>query len=317
MGFHVRAIVSGYYRDMKRRRMEREQRVSYGSAHADKTFYVVRRNYGYIGLFSIYVTHLGRIRYALENGWIPVVDMQNYPNVYLEEENLGKQNAWEFFFTQPSAYTMEDVAKAKNVILGDMGIPDVRPTDDTEMFTNEGGVLDPWREIAGKYACINEELRRLAEEDRERLFGEKERVLGVSLRGTDYTKTQPAKHPVQPTAEQAMERVEALIHEKHYDRIYLSTEDIGIAHAFTGRFGDMVKTFDKEYIAYKGGTINDVSNTPKGERRLRGEEYLREKLLLTCCRDVAISRTSGTLAMSCLSPDWENVFVFDYGRYPG
>lgn len=316
MGFHIKAIITNHYHDRQKRRAEREQHVSYGSAHPDKTFYVIRRNYGYIGLFSIFITHLGRIKYALERGYIPVIDMQNYPNLYLEDDEIGRVNAWEYYYHQPTEYNMEDVMQAKNVILSDMGIPEDRPTDDTEMLYNEKGVLEQWRELSAKYARVQESILEASKKDWAHLFPNGERVLGVSVRGTDYAKLKPADHPIQPTVEQAVAKAKDSFQERPYDSILLSTEDIGFVTAFKEAFGDRVKCFDKEFVSYKEGIVADTVNVRKGERCLSGEEYFREKLLLCYCQDVLISRTSGTVAMACLSPSWENVFVFDYGRYP-
>ena len=49
------------------------------------TYYIIRRDRG-VGLFSNFVSSAGHIRYALVNGWLPVIDMQNFPNPYLPPE---------------------------------------------------------------------------------------------------------------------------------------------------------------------------------------------------------------------------------------
>ena len=57
------------------------------------TFYIIRRRKESLGLFYLFELVAGHIRYALSNGWLPVVDMQNYPNAYLPSEKLGKENS--------------------------------------------------------------------------------------------------------------------------------------------------------------------------------------------------------------------------------
>ena len=44
------------------------------------TYYIIRQN-GKVGLLSNFI-----------NGWLPVVNMQNYPNPYLPPEKFGKEN---------------------------------------------------------------------------------------------------------------------------------------------------------------------------------------------------------------------------------
>ena len=95
----------------------RERRVSYGKENPDKTFYVIRRASCKVGLFSHVMTNMGLVKYALDRGYIPVIDMQNTKNTYLEPDQVGKVNAWEFYFEQPCGYSLRDIKKSKNVIL--------------------------------------------------------------------------------------------------------------------------------------------------------------------------------------------------------
>ena len=61
-----------------------------GGGSNSLTFYIIRRQDISVGLFSNYIVFAGHIRYALAQGWLPVIDMQNYPNTYLEPELIGK-----------------------------------------------------------------------------------------------------------------------------------------------------------------------------------------------------------------------------------
>ena len=55
----------------------RERRTSYGSDYPEQTFFVIRRAYCKVGLFSYVMTNMGLTDYALKKGYIPVIDMQN------------------------------------------------------------------------------------------------------------------------------------------------------------------------------------------------------------------------------------------------
>ena len=48
----------------------------FGETEKDKIFYVIRRSNCSAGLFSYFFTTLTQIRYALEMGWYPIVDMK-------------------------------------------------------------------------------------------------------------------------------------------------------------------------------------------------------------------------------------------------
>ena len=77
---------------------------SFGEKNSDKVFYVICRDYAGAwkeGLFSWWTYVMKNIRYALENEYIPIVDMQNFGSLYMEKDMIGKINAWEQYFRQP------------------------------------------------------------------------------------------------------------------------------------------------------------------------------------------------------------------------
>ena len=114
----------------------RERTVSYGNENPDKTFFVIRRATCKVGLFSHVMTNMGLVRYAMENNYIPVIDMQSNLNSYLEESQVGKENAWEFYFEQPCGYTLKDISKSRNVILSDGLITEKNEYPTSEIINN-------------------------------------------------------------------------------------------------------------------------------------------------------------------------------------
>ncbi len=78
------------------------------NAPGGKTYYIIRRADPMVGLFSNYIVFAGHIRFALANGLLPVIDMRNFPNAYLEPKLLGKENAWEYYFRQPFDISLEE-----------------------------------------------------------------------------------------------------------------------------------------------------------------------------------------------------------------
>ena len=163
------------------------------------TYYIIRRRYETTGLFARYNMIAGHIRYALAKGWLPVVDMQNYPNPYLPPEKLGKENSWEYFFEQPLRINLEQAFSGENIILstGEEIYP--RPHEDMSFYENKNNALTEWRMLV-KLGLLKIKSERLAEiaATREKLFSPKDRVLGVLLRGTDYVAKRPKWHPIPP-----------------------------------------------------------------------------------------------------------------------
>ncbi len=92
--YGVRKIL--YYKNLKSEE-EYWKRTEMSICEDGPDYYVIRRK-GKVGLFSIYITTIGQIKYALRNGMIPVVDLMNYRNLYMGIESLGKYNPWENLF---------------------------------------------------------------------------------------------------------------------------------------------------------------------------------------------------------------------------
>lgn len=93
------------------------ERKSFGEKNPDKTFLVIKINNQILGLMGIYNTVLGYIYLALKKGMIPIVDLQNYDNGYLYKEEIGKVNAWDYYFEQPSGYSLAEAYSSKNVVM--------------------------------------------------------------------------------------------------------------------------------------------------------------------------------------------------------
>ena len=100
----AKACITSYANYKKRERI-----ISKGSEHPDKTFYLISYDYDTQGLFAIVKSVLSHVMYALDKGWIPVVDLKNYKCQYQQEG----ENAWELFFEQPEGYSLEDIKKSK------------------------------------------------------------------------------------------------------------------------------------------------------------------------------------------------------------
>ena len=90
-----------------------------GNLNPDKIFYVIQRYPGY-GIFSNLTFVINHMKIALDMGFIPIVDMQNYSTIYNENKKIYNTfNSWEYYYEQLSPYSLEDVYNSKNIILTD------------------------------------------------------------------------------------------------------------------------------------------------------------------------------------------------------
>ncbi len=292
----------------------REKRRKLGNENPDKIFYVIRRATCKVGLFSYVMTNMGLVKYALERGYIPVIDMQENGNTYLEADEVGKKNAWEFYFEQPCGYGLTDIAESRNVIYSSGLITEgtVYPVRET-IFAEDTG--KEWRELFHCYLRPNREIRQEADLLFDSLF-EGKKVLGVLCRGTDYLNNHPKNHPVQPEPQAVIEKAGQVMKEFECDYLYLATEDEDIYAQFRKTFGDRLKVTEaRRYQDTGTANINEVSCQREGGRYLKGKEYLINMILLSKCSCLVAGAVGGTYGAYLMSEGYEYEFVYDLGVY--
>ena len=69
------------------------------------------------GIFCNLLAFLRWVDFAQRMGYIPVIDMQNVENLYLEDELLGKVNAYEYFYRQPAGIGVEEGYRARELYI--------------------------------------------------------------------------------------------------------------------------------------------------------------------------------------------------------
>lgn len=306
------------YKDMKKERYWNESRKKLGKENPDKVFYVIRRYDWYCGLFSIFCTHLQRIDDALKSGYIPVIDMQNDFNIYLDEQNIGKENAWEYYFMQPMGYSLRDISHSRNVIIGSGKIPNMFPFLEADFLcgkTIKGHNIQYWRELASKYMKLNDTAQRRIDEEYQRLFHDCDKVLGVLCRGTDYIGGRPKYHAVQPAIEQILKKVDEIFAERNCTKIFLATEDEKVHHVFEDKYRDRLIVNRRKYAQYQGVSIGKTIYENGNGGYEGGMQYLITIALLSKCHCLCAGRASGTAGACLMSEGYEYIYIFDLGTY--
>ena len=282
------------------------------------TYYICRRVSDTLGLLSKYRVVMGHVRYALSNGWFPVVDMQNYSNSYLAPEKLGKENSWEYYFEQPVRIGLEEAYNGENVILSSN---DVTPSPGHTMkfLENKGRNLMEWQMLIKLgFMKIKPELMQEISEIREKLFPPEERILGVHLRGTDFFVRKNKGRPIPPPTEFASITVNAKLREWKCQKFFLATEDKTIADTFKENFGEECITFDQEYVTFNPKRDKATSvcriNRPN-DHYLQGKEYLTQMVLLSTCNSFVGARCSGTTFVAMMGENFARTYYFNLGRY--
>ena len=274
----------------------------------DKIPYIIRRYDSRCGLFSYFNTILNGIAYADQHGMIPVVDMKNYPNTYLFDDEVGHVNYWEYYFEQPGGISLEDALSCKRYILGkDTALIKVIP----------GENLDYARMLVKKYIHPKQEVLDRLDELIQRYSSHK-RILGVHMRGTDMTALKMKNHCIQPTAQQMIAKAREVMKDKNFDALFLATEDKYIVAEFQEAFGDDLLLPDVVYPDYdyeSGDVIDCFQAIRENYKYLSGMEYLVSVLFLSKCKGFIASGSNSTIGALRFSDGFEYYYYFDLGLY--
>lgn len=283
-----------------------------GNNSSSRIICLIHRENEKTGLFSDMITFLGDIKAVVDNGWYPVIDMQNFSNMYLKKEQLGKENAWDFFFEQPMNISVEESLGSHHVIEIVAGKAPDYPFASVEFLQNEYGKLTMWRYYVKKYVRIKKSLQEKIDEIYYGMIKDGDKVCGVLIRGSDYTTMKPKGHPIQPTIEQVIEKVTEVAATKNCNKIYLSTEEQKIVDKMKSIFGDTLIYIQKKYIDYQGGYLADVNMLDK---RQSGIDYLTQIAILAKCDCIVAGVCSGTVGAALLSEGFEYEYYWDLGYY--
>ena len=296
---------------------------------------VIQPNHPSFGFFAHYVNIIGILRAEIERGNTPYIDMGYFSNCYLKKENVGKVNTWELYFEQP--FTVEGIMVGKlssldkqiflNKSNGKQSVVRLirnyhaygsfqRPEDTCDFLTNSRAVVW-WQKFAHKYTRFNETTRNHINQLHEKLFRSNERVLGVLLRGTDFSDNKPKNHPIPPTVEEAIPKIQEEFAGKAYDRIFLVTEDNRIVAKMQEEFGEKIFVAPQKRYGYtEHKFLNEIyAEDQELDSYQMGLDYITAIALLGRCNALMACRTSGAVAALILADQYEYTYFWNLGRY--
>ena len=101
-----------------------ESQKTYGGLYSSYIFYVIRNGETTSSLGPMMLWVLKQLKIMEENGagYIPVIDFSYFDNVFTDIEELEKINPWEYYFEQPTHFSLQAAYHAQNVILGNADV---------------------------------------------------------------------------------------------------------------------------------------------------------------------------------------------------
>lgn len=279
-------------------------------------YLVIKRDSGSspLGLFAYFITNVAWIEYALRKNYIPVIDMQNFKNVYHRDGEVGKVNTYEYFFKQPAGVSVEEAFASKEARYVWQNIPDFHPNESLDFFLNQE-IVDYYRAIVQKYVPFQDEVKEKLEQARKEILGEAGRVVGVLARGTDYTTLKPYYHPVQPDLPELIEKIDSYRTKYDCQKIFVATEDETILQGLQKEYGEDLLYYNQKRVQSTDTFLNYNKEFVGDDPSKNGLDYLTSIYLLSKCNGLLAGRTSGTVGAMLLAKEYEFFHIFSKGRY--
>ena len=241
-----------------------------GKLNPDKVFYIIQRYPG-TGFFSNLAFIVNHIQVANRMGFIPIVDMKNFPSFYNEHKKIfGTLNSWEYYFEQLTNYSLDEVYKSKNLILTDGRF--YRDEEFKNKITSSKNLLKIFNE---KIKIKKTKFKTITYLKKKLFTGKK--ILGIHHRGTTYKTTE---YPI--TINQMINIINEILQKDNYDKIFLVTEDIKNFNALTNYFKDKIICLKSSQK--RKGDFDVWNKYPRPLHRYKlGRNILYETYLLSYC----------------------------------
>ena len=256
--------------------------------------------------------------------------MQNVENLYLEDELLGKVNAYEYFYRQPAGIGVEEGYRARELyIVNRLDCPydftraqkkayrEATRIVDWVYGENREKYFDRIKAIYDRYFVPSDEAAAFVDARFRELIAPGERTLGLLCRGTDYFTKRPYKHQIQPTVAQIIEKTDETLAAHPVDKIFVATEDEAILAALKAKYGGkLVYVECPRLTAVQGQSVAEGFAERGVDRKLNGLYYFASIAILARCDHLIAGKTMATQFIRTMrDTPFETEFYWDLGRY--
>lgn len=258
-------------------------------------YYIIYRSEGGAGFFSNYFWVMGHIVFAQKMGYIPVVDMENYPTLYSEDDAIdGTHNAWNYYFENIGNIGLDEVYASGSYVMG----RDKYLTKYAEKYS-----MFPYRypseRMVAYYAPIIKKNIRIKgslvseyEEEWAKNTSGAEGILGIHIRGTDMKNN--LGHPMPASVARYIQKTHEML-KKHPDisKIFLATDENEVKEAYIQEFGrgSIALFMNEAFRAWDDGQKRKtglhemkIDNPRPHHKYLLGKEVLQDAWFLSRCQ---------------------------------
>lgn len=254
-----------------------------GILHPDKTIYYIELGDESLGFFAVHRLLLEALYFADVCGMVPVVKYKN-SFLYAEKKGLGNKNPFENYYKQPCNISCREADMSYKVVDAKRYHLDMVRfvyTGKKASYDVNSNYLKNLAKIQHKYIKLNKKAELYVNNGIKDLIGDKS-VLGVHIRGTDFKKNYN-NHPIYVTENQYIERIRALLEKKHWDKIFVATDDKCILKRFHEEFGDRILYYHDTYRAGKETSVAFSQDDRLNHKYQLGLEVIRDAYTLAAC----------------------------------
>lgn len=295
----------------------------FGKRSANETFYIITGTHlKKRGLFGDVSAIMRYVNYALYKGYIPVIDFKHVPNGMMDDSEVGKVNGWETIFEQPTRYSLEEALCGKNRIFVDChGNGSIECKERLEVpwdvDWNNLESISYWIQVISNIK-IKQGIMEMIDEKYKKSFLPSDRVLGVKIRGTDYTGNRPYGHPIQPDSDTVIKHAKEIMKEKKCNKIFLGCEDETIKRKFRESFGKQLFTGDIAYSVRENLYLYDMYQEENINKYENNVEYLTNVIFLSRCTCLIASQNSALTPIRLWARQrggYEYEYIYELGCY--
>lgn len=289
-----------------------------------KTFYITGGVAKTTGFGAMVLRELYHIVYAVKCGYIPIVDLKHHNNQYFKDNREYKDNVWEYYFKQPFNFGLGDIKDEDEVIISSELIfcPLADRFEEAPLsfpkYIMEDFKTKKIKNELSEFLIFNDETKLYLEKKANETFNGANDVLGVLLRGTDYTKRQTYEEFIQPETKKVIKDIKKLLAEGKFKKVYLATEDKFIYEEFKKEFGELLienrqYMYSTNYDSEK--YLSEIKVDRKNHNYNLALEYLASLYILSKCKGFLGGMAGGTRIAYLLSENWQYLKIYDLGQY--
>ena len=287
--------------------------------NSDLKFYIISGTHLKMrGLFGDVNAIFFHCVYAFEQGYIPVIDFKHVKNNMISDRDVNKVNGWETLFLQPTEYDLNSALASKHKVIIDChGNGSLRFNGSTNINWQDPDNIKYWHDYFIKAIKIKPSIMSEIEQSFKQTFNNNDRILGVKIRGTDYTLNKPYGHPIQPNPSDVIEHAYRIIQLYNCNKLFLSCEDATISDMFKAKFGQMLVTGNVKYQLSEDEYLYDYYAKNRIDKFDNNLEYLTNTIFLSKCNCLITSQNSTTMSLRLWRSlnNYEYLYIYDLGLY--